>query len=298
MSRDLPKISIITPSLNQGKFIERTILSVFAQNYRNLEYIIIDGGSEDNSVEIIRNYADRLAYWCSELDNGQAHAINKGLRLATGDIVAYLSSDDQYLPGALDTVAETFARFPKKNWLAGTCRYHRLEGSEYTWVPEPPPEDRVALVRGPWGVPQPANFWRRELFSKYGLFREKLNYAMDTEFQVRLALAGEMPIVIKNDLAYSVLHPDCKTVKAQHMQLLEHLSFIDFFWDRLTPEEQIRAAIERCFHASDAATIRGAAFRYRCALYLGDLIKAFAISPTLTLRRLRTTLQKRFAQSG
>src|SRR6266550_8991921 len=96
-----PKISIVTPSFNQGRFLEETILSVLNQNYANLEYIIIDGGSDDESVEIIRRYEDRLAFWISEKDRGQVHAINKGLEQATGAIFAFINSDDVYLPGPL-----------------------------------------------------------------------------------------------------------------------------------------------------------------------------------------------------
>jgi glycosyltransferase involved in cell wall biosynthesis len=108
-----PKISIVTPSFNQGRFIEKTILSVIEQDYPNLEYIIIDGGSTDESVEVIKKYDQHLAYWVSEPDRGQSHAINKGFERATGEIFGWLNSDDWYHPGALKAVAEAFAANPE-----------------------------------------------------------------------------------------------------------------------------------------------------------------------------------------
>ncbi len=293
----LPRISIITPSLNQGAFIEQTIRSVLDQGYSNLEYIIIDGGSQDETVEIIRTYSDQLEYWCSEPDRGQTYAINKGVRRATGDIVAYLCSDDQYLPGTFRIVAETFSRFPEKKWLAGACRYFQPDGTENLWAPESPPKDRVTLVCSPWGVPQPANFWRRELFSTYGLFRDDLNYVMDTEFQVRLALAGETPILVQKELAYSVLHEDCKSVKSEHKQLYEQSFFLDFFWDQLTRGEQVHGRVEVCFRESGVATKLGRSRVYQYQLYLKGLMKAFGVSPWLTFRRIVGTF-KRLVRGG
>src|SRR5689334_13760988 len=105
----LPKLSIITPSFNQGQFIEETLSSVLSQRYPNLEYIVIDGGSEDDSASIIRRHESQLAYWISEPDRGQVHAINKGLEKCTGDIVAFINSDDLYLPGAFSAVIKYFS---------------------------------------------------------------------------------------------------------------------------------------------------------------------------------------------
>src|SRR5438132_9480052 len=114
-----PKISIVTPSFDQGRFIEETIRSVLDQNYPNLEYLIIDGGSTDQTIDIIRKYEKQLSYWESEKDRGQVHAINKGLARATGGICAFLNSHDVYLPGTLATVAKYFDEHPKAEWICG-----------------------------------------------------------------------------------------------------------------------------------------------------------------------------------
>jgi len=114
-----PKISIITPTFNQVDYIEQTILSVINQDYPNIEYIIIDGGSTDGTVEIIKKYENRINYWISEKDNGLYDAINKGFKIANGEILAWLNSDDIYLPKALFTVAEIFSSFHEVNWLQG-----------------------------------------------------------------------------------------------------------------------------------------------------------------------------------
>src|ERR1035437_4288596 len=114
-----PKISVITPSFNQGKYLESTIKSVLEQDYPNLEYIVIDGGSEDNSVEIIKKYEKHLAYWESVKDKGQSHAINKGFAIATGEILAWLNSDDTYEQNAIYNIAEWFRKYPELDFIYG-----------------------------------------------------------------------------------------------------------------------------------------------------------------------------------
>jgi glycosyltransferase involved in cell wall biosynthesis len=123
-----PKISIVTPSYNQGKYIEETIRSVIMQGYPNLEYIVIDGGSTDNTVEIIKKYQNNISYWVSEKDKGQTHAINKGFEKATGDIVAYLNSDDVYMPYSFSVVADIMTRWDI-SWLAGVRSHLNPSGS-------------------------------------------------------------------------------------------------------------------------------------------------------------------------
>ncbi|MEB3211902.1 MAG: glycosyltransferase family 2 protein, partial [Leptolyngbyaceae bacterium] len=174
-----PRISIITPSYNQGHFIEETIRSVLLQSYPNLEYIIIDGGSSDNTVEIISKYASHLAYWVSEPDRGQSHAINKGLARATGEIIAYINSDDYYLPGSFRKIAEYYNNHPETDLIHGRCRYidemGNKVGEQFGNIQTF--EEIIDL----WGVwwnkrqfVQPEVFWSRRIFEKIGLFNESL----------------------------------------------------------------------------------------------------------------------------
>jgi glycosyltransferase involved in cell wall biosynthesis len=206
-----PKLTIITPSFNQAGFIEKTLRSVLDQGYENLEYIVVDGGSTDGSVDVIRRYEDRLAWWVSEPDGGQTDALNKGLRRASGDVIAYINSDDHYLPGAFDVAVDALARSGAL-WACGVCQFADPAGRvDHLWRPQLPRNGRYFWILDPWGVPQPSTFWRREAFERFGLFREDMHYVFDTEFGLRLALAGELPALIDRELAVRVEHEAAKS---------------------------------------------------------------------------------------
>ena len=207
--RPLPRITIVTPSYNQGRFIETTIRSVLLQGYPNLEYIIIDGGSTDNSVEIIQKYAPWLAYWVSEKDRGQAHAINKGFARATGDIYAYLNSDDFYEPEALHTCARSFR--DGHQWLVGRVRCWQAGVGDWPFPELPGNSFAKWFLSCP--IPQAGSFWSAELHHEMGPFREDLNYIIDYEFWLRLRFIKRIrPHLIDRPIAVYRLHSQSKTV--------------------------------------------------------------------------------------
>ncbi|MFV0444836.1 MAG: glycosyltransferase [Planctomycetaceae bacterium] len=184
-----PKISIVTPNLNQGPYLEATIRSVVDQGYPNVEYIVQDGCSKDESLDVIRRFEDRIAHWASEKDSGQTNAINRGMRHATGEIMAYLNSDDILLPGSLAYVARYFAKHPEVDVVYG----HRVlideNGSDIgRWVLPPHDNDILAFVDY---VPQETMFWRRSIFEKVGgQLDEAFHFAMDWDLILRFREAG------------------------------------------------------------------------------------------------------------
>lgn len=182
---EFPRITIVTPSFNQAAFLERTILSVLEQGYPNLEYIIVDGGSSDGSVDIIRKYSDKLAWWVSEPDGGQTDAINKGLQRATGEWVAWQNSDDIYYPGVFHDLAAVAARMPRVGLIIGDMmlidEYDRpLRDIRYVT-----PSYASLLAEG-MVLTNQAAFWRRHLLEEIGFMAEELHYAFDYEWFLRL----------------------------------------------------------------------------------------------------------------
>lgn len=215
----LPKISIVTPTLNQVDFIERTIRSVVGQDYPNLEYIIKDGGSTDGSLEIIKKYAQKypeIIRFISEQDRGQSDAINQGLKMVKGEIVAYINSDDTYQPGAFRKVARYFTKHPETVWVTGRCRiiderdreirkwitaYKNLWLTFYTY-----PTHLMTNY-----VSQPATFWRRKIHREVGYFDQELYYSMDYDFLIRVAKRYR-PAILNDYLASFRIHSKSKAV--------------------------------------------------------------------------------------
>jgi GT2 family glycosyltransferase len=184
-----PRVSIVTPSCNQGRFLEETIRSVLLQDYPNLEYFIMDGGSTDSSVEIVRKYEPWLTYWESEQDRGQSHAINKGWQRATGEIVAWLNSDDTYAWDTIRNAASFFVSHPEVDMIYGNCSKVDENGSRIGECPTRP-FDMRALVCNEWFISQPTVFMRRKVLEGVGPLNEGLHLVMDWELWLRVALAG------------------------------------------------------------------------------------------------------------
>jgi glycosyltransferase involved in cell wall biosynthesis len=210
-----PKVSIITPSYNQGRFIEETIRSVLLQGYPNLEYVVIDGGSTDQSVEIIQKYAAWLTYWVSEEDQGQADAINKGWKMATGDFITWLNSDDILVPGALRRAVILLEADSRINLVFGDvyhidCASHPLgyrSGRDFSL--------EYVLLNWHNITPQPGFLMRRAELERTGFLDTDLNFAMDFDYWLRVAIRGGEIKYIPHYLASARLHPAAKTSKSQ-----------------------------------------------------------------------------------
>lgn len=181
-----PLVTIVTPSYNQARFLEETIQSVLSQEYPNLEYIIIDGGSTDGSLEIIKKYADQLAWWVSEPDHGQTDAINKGFARAHGEILAWLNSDDTYLPGAVRQAAEFIQDNPQVGLVYGDANLVDEDGNILGPFPSRQ-TDYQRLLRGYVHIPQQTTFFRADLWHKLGPLDPSFYFAMDYDLWVRIA---------------------------------------------------------------------------------------------------------------
>jgi glycosyltransferase involved in cell wall biosynthesis len=217
-----PFISIVTPTLNQGGTIEETIQSVAAQQYPSFEHIVVDGGSTDATLDILARYPHLR--WISEPDCGQSDAINKGIRMSGGDVLAYLNSDDVLRPGALQAVAEAFAANPQNGVVVGDCDLIDAD-SRIAGLFQARLRRREDLLRyWEWGagfcLPQPAVFVRRELFERAGGFREQLHLAMDYDMWLRLSAFSGFTVVAKTLAAFRVT-PDTKTRRQRYAMTLE-----------------------------------------------------------------------------
>lgn len=187
----MPKISVVTPSYNQAIYLEATILSVLGQNYPNLEYIIMDGGSSDGSVEIIKKYEQQLHYWVSQQDAGQAAAINAGFAIASGEILLWLNSDDMLMPNVLNEIAKTVQSQGDKLFIGNCIHFNELKtGQLKTWgsnIPEKNKKLDISLIDY---IIQPSSFWTKNIWEKVGCLNETLHFVFDWEWFLRVEKKG------------------------------------------------------------------------------------------------------------
>jgi glycosyltransferase involved in cell wall biosynthesis len=212
-----PKISIVTPSYNQGQFIEQTILSVINQGYPNLEYIIIDGGSTDNTVDVIKKYSDKIAYWISEKDAGQSDALNKGLAKCTGEIFNWINSDDYYEAGTFFKLANYFNANKNVTTVSGWCNCFNDTTSEIIFKSRSEYFQNVETTLLQQKINQPATFYSLKTIKELGGINTTLHYGMDLELWFKyLAKYGQQNILLVEDtLAHFRLHDESKTVQLQ-----------------------------------------------------------------------------------
>lgn len=207
---DLPRITVVVPSFNQGRFIEATLKSVLDQEYPNLELMVIDGGSTDQTVEIVKRYEPRLSYWVSEKDRGQTHAINKGFARATGELVTWLNSDDLQESDALRTIAAEYMSDPA-DVLYGDYALITSNGSRFMEKKEIP-FSFFLLLYGVNFIGQPSSFIRRTALERFGYLDENLHFMMDYEYWLRLASGGARFRHIPRRLSLYRYHETSKTV--------------------------------------------------------------------------------------
>jgi len=280
---DLPLVTIVTPSYNQAQFLEETILSVLNQDYPHIEYLIIDGASTDGSVEIIRKYQDRLAFWVSEPDQGQSHAINKGFLRANGEILGWLNSDDSYCPGAVRAVVDFFEQHSDVALMYGRADLVDCDGGRILPIPWEDFNVPICIARQRYPIPQPAAFFRREVTKWVGLLDEGLHYCLDWDYWVRIALAGLKVSKIPQKLARCRLHLDAKTVKQLIETQEEMVEWVDKFFSQPLPPGT--AALER--QSRSWALLNLGRHRFYAAQYTGArraVLRAIIQYPQALLR--------------
>ncbi len=229
----LPRVSIVTPSLNQGRFLEATIESVLAQTYPNIEYLVMDGGSSDNTLQLLRRYEGRLRF-CSAADGGQSDAVNQGFHLTQGELFGFLNADDLYLPDAVEKAVAEFAGNPGAAAVAGEAYLVDEESRRLGRYPCGTPD--LARLSRECVLCQPAVFLRRQVFEEVGLLNPALHFALDYDLWIRIA--KRYPIHrTEAYLAACRVHPGAKTQARRREALREsievvrtHFGFVPFPW--------------------------------------------------------------------
>jgi len=206
------KISIVTPSYNQGQFIERTLQSVASQTGAEIEHVVFDGGSTDNTIDVLKAFQPPVR-WVSKKDKGQTDAVNQGIRATNGEIIGWLNSDDIYYPGAIAQVVQYFQDHPDVDVVYGMADH--IDLVDHAFESYPSASWNLEQLKETCFICQPALFFRRRVVEQYGLLDESLNYCMDYEYWLRLGKAGARFAYLEEKLAGSRLYADNKTLGAR-----------------------------------------------------------------------------------
>jgi glycosyltransferase involved in cell wall biosynthesis len=210
-----PKISVVIPSYNQAVFLERTILSVLNQNYPNTELVIVDGGSSDSSIELIRQYGPYISYWVSEPDKGQPSAINKGFEKATGNLIGWQNSDDVYLPGFFDSIAESLLAYPKAQLVMANA-YLIDENDAITFGTRYVPFSVDHLIYLDWNLTSQATFVKRQLIDQTGPLREDIQIGFDWDWFIRVGKLVKYSVLHRAYGGCYRIHPTSKLSRYSH----------------------------------------------------------------------------------
>jgi len=282
MIPNLPSISIVVPNYNGGATIETTLRSLIDQDYPHLEILVVDGGSTDHSVEVIRRYERSISWWVSEKDSGQSQAINKGFARAKGEIVNWLCSDDILLPGALHTVARAFMEDPTVDVVSGIGEF-RYEDARKNRL-EVPSALKLELMPCTNAIPQPACFYRKELLARNPPLDESLHYAMDFELWIYLREQGAKWRFISEVLSAAYFSDSNKTssggVKITWEQENIYKRYVNervplTFWHR-----KLRYPLERVWHRQQGGLFGLIYYPYQCTIIL-------LLSPFYGFQRVR-----------
>lgn len=287
-----PRVTIVTPSFNQGQFLEETIRSVLLQGYPNLEYIVIDGGSTDDSVDIIRKYESWLSFWVSEPDQGQADAINKGFAKSTGEFLGWINSDDYLYPGVIKRVVEAFQADSRVEMIYGDVdcgwpeknKVHRLFGEQKEFI------EMLRTIRVP--IPQQGSLWRRSVIDRVGNLDSRWQVVLDQEFFTRVAEKCQilhLPMV----MGFFRLHENSKSISQNRQWITELPKMYHEFFERHGLREDIKSLREETM---GAVFLTCTSIALRCGekrLAFEYFTRAFKTDPLVLFRRyLRVKLAR------
>ncbi len=282
------RVSVVTPAYNQAEFLEETILSVLAQDYPDLEYVVVDDGSTDGSAEIVERYADRLHWWTRQENAGQVAAINRGFEHTTGDLMAYLNSDDTFLPGAVSEMVTEFEANPELVMVYGDALYTDPDSNRTGYLTSRPWDPPTMVMNCDNHVVQPSSMWTRRAWEQAGPFDERGYYFFDFEFYLRLSALGPVRRVPKPWSTYR-LHPTSKSEGDQREKARDQLRFADAFLTSERLPDALRPYVRQGRASARVAAANNIYREFELGRARRWLLEAFVLQPQ-SMSRLSLSL--------